>query len=97
MKIGKWILEKLWQGQAPEQEQQNEQKNEQKRGGELYFDRENLKPVIRASICTGEQVAGFKDIRTGKFTDIMLVRDHKDMEEFTRKYGISREEITREW
>lgn len=93
MKIGKWILEKLQQGQVPEQEQQNEQK----RGGELYFDRENLKPVIRASICTGEQVAGFKDIRTGKFTDIMLVRDHKDMEEFTRKYGISREEITREW
>lgn len=97
MKIGKWILEKLRQGQAPEQEQKQEQEQEQKQDGEFYFDRKNQKPVIRSSICTGEQVAGFKDIRTGKFTDIMLVRDHKDMEEFTRKYGISREEITREW
>ena len=93
MKIGKWIQEKLRQGQAPEQKQGQEQKQD----GEFYFDRKNQKPVIRSSICTGEQVAGFKDLRTGKFMDIMLVRDHKDMEEFTRKYGISREEITREW
>ena len=97
MKIGKWILEKLQQEQVPEQEQKYEQKKEQRQDGEFYFDRKNQKPVIRSSICTGEQVAGFKDLRTGKFTDIMLVRDHKDMEEFTRKYGISREEITREW
>lgn len=93
MKIGKWILEKLRQDQVPEQGQEQEQKQ----SGEFYFDRENQKPVIRSSICTGEQVAGFKDLRTGKFTDIMLIRDHKDMEEFTRKYGISREEISREW
>lgn len=93
MKIGKWLQEKLRQGQAAEQEQ----KQERKQNGEFYFDRENQKPVIRSSICTGEQVAGFKDLRTGKFTDIMLVRDHKDLEEFTRKYGISREEITKEW
>ena len=26
------------------------------------YDREHMKPVIRASICTGEEVAGFKDI-----------------------------------
>ena len=86
-------MEKLRQGQVSEQEQRQEQKQD----GEFYFDRKNQKPVIRSSICTGEQVAGFKDLRTGKFTDIMLVRDHKDMEEFTRKYGISREEVTREW
>ena len=89
MKIGKWILEKLRQGQVQEQKQEQ--------SGELYFDRENQKPVIRSSICTGEQVAGFKDLHTGKFTEIMLVRSNEDMEEFTKKYGISREEITREW
>lgn len=27
------------------------------------YDKENKKPVIRCSICTGEQVAGFKDIK----------------------------------
>jgi len=61
------------------------------------YDKENLKPVIRASICTGEQVAGFKDIHTGRFTEVMLIRNSKDMEEFTKKYDISEEEISKEW
>ena len=65
--------------------------------GGFHFDREHHKPVIRSSICTGEQVAGFKDTRTGRFTEIMLVRNNEDMEEFKQKYGISREEIRREW
>lgn len=30
------------------------------------YDKENKKPVIKASICNGEQVAGFKDFHTGK-------------------------------
>ena len=47
------------------------------------YDRENQRPVIRSSICTGEQVAGFKDIHTGKFTEVMVIRDSKDMDEFT--------------
>lgn len=52
------------------------------------YDKENLKPVIRCSICNGEQVAGFKDIHTGKFQDIMLIRSEKDLEEFKRIYGV---------
>ena len=27
------------------------------------YDKENLCPVLKCSICTGEQVAGFKNIR----------------------------------
>lgn len=30
------------------------------------YDKENQKSIIKASICTGEQVAGFKNIHTGK-------------------------------
>ena len=30
------------------------------------YDKEHMKPVIKTSICTGEQVAGFKDIHTGQ-------------------------------
>lgn len=62
-----------------------------------YYDRENLRPVIRASICTGEQVAGFKNIHTGKFEDVMLVRDNRDIEEFLRRYDITAEEVTKEY
>lgn len=61
------------------------------------YDRENLRPVIRASICTGEQVAGFKDIHTGKFTEVMVIRDSGDMDEFTAKYDISAADIRKEW
>ena len=42
------------------------------------YDREHMKPVIRASICTGEEVAGFKDIRTGKIEEIMLITTPED-------------------
>ncbi len=48
----------------------------------LTYDKATKKPVIRCSICTGEQVAGFKDLHTGKFSDIMLIRNEKDLKEF---------------
>lgn len=61
------------------------------------YDREKVKPVIKASICTGEQVAGFKDIQTGKFTEVMLIKDSRDMDEFLRTYDIAVTEIVKEW
>ena len=41
----------------------------------------------RCSICTGEQVAGFKDIYTGHFDEIMLIRDTADLDTFMEMYG----------
>ena len=61
------------------------------------YDKKNLKPVIRSSICTGEKVAGFRDIRTGKFMEVMLIRDSRDMDLFLEKYDISVAEIKTEW
>ena len=55
------------------------------------FDRESKKPVIRASICTGEQVAGFKDLHTGAFEEVMLIRDADDLAAFKERYGIEGE------
>lgn len=68
-----------------------------KRVPKAEYDKESQKPVIRASICTGERVAGFKDIHTGKFTEVMLIRNQKDLEEFAKKYDISIKEISKEW
>lgn len=62
-----------------------------------YFDREEQRPVIRASICTGEQVAGFKDIHTGKFTEVTVIRNDRDLQAFLENYGIMAEEIKKEW
>ena len=58
------------------------------------YDRENQRPVIRASICTGEKTAGFQDLRTGKFTEVMLARTPEEVEEFRRLYGIGADELT---
>lgn len=68
-----------------------------KRAVKTDYDKENLKPVIRASICNGEQVAGFKNIHTGRFSEVMLIRNDKDLKEFLEKYDISEEEMTKEY
>ena len=61
------------------------------------FDRENLRPVIRSSICTGEQVAGFKNIHTGKFSEVMLLRNDSDLKEFLEVYDISEADVSKEY
>ena len=60
------------------------------------YEREYMKPVIHASVCTGEEVAGFKDIRTGKTEEIMLIRSPEDLEKFKKIYEIT-EEISKEY
>ena len=52
------------------------------------YDKTNKKAVLKCSICTGEQVAGFKDIHTGKIEDIMLIKTSADIEKFKEMYGI---------
>ncbi len=53
--------------------------------------------MVRASICTGEKVAGFRDRTTGKFTDVMLIRSEKDLAEFCKEYGVDKKEIGQLW
>ena len=60
-----------------------------KKSEKKAYDRENQRPVLKCSICTGEQVAGFKDIHTGKFEEVMLIRDNKELNDFMEMYGIS--------
>ena len=60
------------------------------------YDKENKKPVIKASICNGEQVAGFKNIHTGKIEEVMLIRSEADLDNFKKMYGIN-EKIEKEY
>ena len=61
------------------------------------YNKEAQKPVIRASICTGEKVAGFQDILTGKFTEVMPIRTPADLEQFRQLYDIDEREIHTEY
>lgn len=59
------------------------------------YDKENQRPVLKCSICNGEQVAGFKDIHTGKFEEVMLIRSGVDLDQFMEMYDLS--SITKEY
>lgn len=63
----------------------------------IPFDRGGRVPVIRSSICTGEQTAGFKDPVSGRFQEYMLIRNDRDLQEFLRRYQVAEEELKREW
>ena len=60
------------------------------------YDKDNKKPVIKASICNGEQVAGFKDVHTGKIEEVMLIKSPADLDTYKTMYGID-EEIAKEY
>ena len=60
------------------------------------YDKDNKKPVIKASICNGELIAGFKDIHTGKIEEVMLIKSPSDLDIFKKMYGIN-EEIAKEY
>lgn len=61
------------------------------------YDKEHLRPVLKSSICTGEKVAGFKDLQCGRFTEVMLIRDSKDLEDFLERYDLDASELKTEW
>lgn len=59
------------------------------------YDSLTEKPILKCSICNGEQVAGFKHLQTGEFREIMLIKDAADLQHFKQLYGIT--DITKEY
>ena len=48
-------------------------------------------PVLSCSICTGEQVAGFRDEKTGRVEEVCCIRSDADLSAFREQYGITGE------
>ncbi len=61
------------------------------------YNKEKQQAVIRTSICTGEQVAGFRDRKNGKFHEIMLICSDADKMFFMKKYSVLEEDIAKEY
>lgn len=61
----------------------------------VSYDSNTQKPVIKCSICNGEQVAGFKNKSTGEFTEVMLIRNQDDLNCFMKMYELS--DISKEY
>ena len=53
------------------------------------YDPAKMRPALRCSICTGEQVAGFRRLADGKFEEVMLIRSDADLQSFRDQYGIT--------
>lgn len=53
------------------------------------YDMQNYKPVLRCSICNGEQVAGFKHLQTGKFEEAAFIRGEQELADFMEMYGLN--------
>ena len=56
----------------------------------VEYDHDLLEPAIRCSICTGEQVAGFRNKQTGRFEEVTLIKSDQDLEAFMSRYGITK-------
>ena len=61
----------------------------------IAYNPETQIPILRCSICTGEQVAGFKDKATGHFTEVVLIRSQQDLETFKKIYNL--QNVTKEY
>lgn len=61
----------------------------------IEYDPEKQRAVLKCSICNGEQVAGFKDKQTGHFTEVMLIKNDRDLDIFMEMYNIAT--ITKEY
>ena len=57
------------------------------------FPLEEYEPVIRSSICTGEKTACMRNRETGKLHELMLIRDHEDLERLGSMYNVEIEHV----
>ena len=64
-----------------------------KKSRKLSFDRTLFRPVIRKSICTGEETFGFVRRADGSFMDICLLGDMDARKEILSEYGIAEDEV----
>ena len=64
-------------------------KSKHKGNAKLFpYDEAKHEAVIRCSICTGEQVAGFRSREYGNFVGVMVIQSEKDLENFKRLYRV---------
>lgn len=68
-----------------------DRKKDRSQNPAMVYDPAVQEPVLRCSICNGEQVAGFRDKKTGAFTEVMFIRSPAELEDFRSQYGISGE------
>lgn len=57
------------------------------------YNKEESEPVLRCSICTGEQVLCLRDRKSGALQELMLIRRPEDLQPFCEANGIEASDI----
>lgn len=86
-----WIMKVFFGIPKPENPKQKGSSDIEQRRREAY-DLQKYLPIIRCSVYSGKQVAGFKDKMTGQFMEVMIIQSDKDLEEFKARYGVDKVE-----
>ncbi len=53
------------------------------------FDRAEWEPILKCSICNGEQVAAFRNRTTGEVEEVAFIRSEGELREFMDAYGLT--------
>jgi len=59
------------------------------KGPVIKYDSATMKPVLHCSICNGEQVFGFKNLSTGEFLEVSLIRNQAELEAYMQMYNLT--------
>lgn len=64
-----------------------------KNNEKFNFDPETMIPVFKASTCSREKVAGFKSKIDNSFTDVMVINNKWDEEDFCKSFNLDVSQI----
>ncbi|MBQ9207481.1 MAG: hypothetical protein IJ158_12340 [Treponema sp.] len=64
-------------------------KHKSKQNGFPPCDFSHQEPVLRCSICTGEQTACLQDKKSGNLQEICLIQNDSELAEFMHTYGLT--------
>ena len=59
----------------------------------IQYDPAVQQPAVRRSICTGEMTVGFVDRQTGKFHDVMMAANQRELDDFLKQIGARPEDL----
>lgn len=59
------------------------------------FPEGDYEPVLRCSICNGEQILCARERSTGELHELMLVASPRELEEFCKENSLQSESITK--
>ena len=54
----------------------------------IDYDPAYMEAILKCNTCNSDRVAGFRDTRTGQFTEVMNIRSDIDLADFKAAYGL---------